>query len=283
MTGPDAEGNLYLELGPFNAPEQQINTLDFVIHYLDGSWDNNNGQDYVIDLSGGEGGTFVIDGSLDAEAELISSSGDLSLYAAFSATELYVAANAAPGLGQDVFIFISDSPGNMSAAPWAKSGSVAAWDVYLANESTNGWCGWFDQSAVAQSQQGSVLEGVISLSQWNSPEQLYICLAAYQTPNNGTLQQQAPAGNGNGNIEAVEYLQYVFDSGFLYGDIDGNGLVESYDAALILQYFTGMITNWEEWQLTAADVDGNGFAEAYDASLILRFTVNMIDHFPVEE
>ncbi|MCF7911084.1 MAG: hypothetical protein K9M99_01025 [Candidatus Cloacimonetes bacterium] len=73
-----------------------------------------------------------------------------------------------------------------------------------------------------------------------------------------------------------------------YGDIDNNGYVESYDAALILQYFVGIDPPgaplpWLDWQLLRADVDGNGAAEAYDASLIQRFVVGMIDHFPVEE
>ncbi|MCF7919411.1 MAG: hypothetical protein K9N06_05810 [Candidatus Cloacimonetes bacterium] len=283
MLGPDAEGNLHLELGPFNAEEQQVNSVNFVIHYYDGSWDNNNGMDYLIDLSGGSGDTFVIDGNLDDAAELIAGSGELTLYAGLSATELYVAGSSAVSLGEDVFIFISENPVTMVNAPWAKAGTVAEWDVFLANESTNGWCGWFDQSASAQADQGAVLEGVINLAQWNSPEQLYICLATYQTTDGGSLQQQAPAGNGNTIIEATEYLLYEFSGGFIYGDVDGNGLVESYDAALVLQYFVGIITDWQEWQITAADVDGNGLAEAYDASLIMRFVIGMIEHFPVEE
>jgi hypothetical protein len=73
-----------------------------------------------------------------------------------------------------------------------------------------------------------------------------------------------------------------------YGDIDNNGYVESFDAALVLQYFVGLDPSaaplpWEEWRLVRADVDGNGFVEAYDASLIQRFVVGMIDHFPVED
>jgi Pullulanase X25 domain/Dockerin type I domain len=73
-----------------------------------------------------------------------------------------------------------------------------------------------------------------------------------------------------------------------YGDIDNNGYVESYDAAMILQYFVGIDPPgaplpWQEWQLLRADVDGNGDTEAFDASLIQRFVVGMIDHFPVEE
>ncbi len=48
FSGPDEDGNLYLELGPFDLPEQLPLAIDFVIHYDDDSWDNNNGQDYRI-------------------------------------------------------------------------------------------------------------------------------------------------------------------------------------------------------------------------------------------
>ncbi|MDP8210454.1 MAG: dockerin type I domain-containing protein [Candidatus Stygibacter australis] len=283
MIGPDEDGNLILVLGPFDSPVQQVNEVNFVIHYYDGSWDNNNGNDYTITISGGGGGSFVIDGQLDAGVQLLTANDELELYADFSSTELYVAATSAMELGEDIFILIADNPGNMVSAPWAKSGQVADWDVFLAGESTNGWNGWFDQTASSQSQQSSVLEGVINLSQWNNPESLYLCVASYQTQDGGSLQQQSPAGDGNGNIESTEYINYQFTGSPSYGDIDGNGIVESYDAALVLQYYVGMISDWEPWQLIAADVDGNSLVEAYDASLILRYGLEIIDHFPVEE
>ncbi|MDP8322060.1 MAG: S8 family serine peptidase [Candidatus Stygibacter australis] len=37
---------------------------------------------------------------------------------------------------------------------------------------------------------------------------------------------------------------------------------------------------WEEWRFNWADVDGNGVIESYDASLILQFVVELIDEFP---
>ncbi len=283
MIGPDEEGNLTLVLGPFNSPVQQVNSLNFVIHYYDGTWDNNNGQDYLITISGNGSGGFEIDGELDAGVELIASNEELELYASHTGAELYVAATSATEIGEDVFIFLTQNPVDMIAAPWAKSGLVAEWDVFLAGENSNGWCGWFDQTALAQSQQGTVLEGVINLSEWNFPDSIYICVAGYQTQDGGTLQQQAPAGNGNGNIETGEYQIYDLLAAPFYGDVDGNGIVESYDAAIVLQYYVGIIAEWETWQNIAADVDGNGIVEAYDASLIMRFAVEMIDHFPVEE
>ena len=49
--GPDENGNLYIDIGPFNLPAQEVKTIDFVIHFIDGNWDNNNGKDYHIFLN----------------------------------------------------------------------------------------------------------------------------------------------------------------------------------------------------------------------------------------
>ncbi|MCF7911264.1 MAG: hypothetical protein K9M99_01950 [Candidatus Cloacimonetes bacterium] len=76
----------------------------------------------------------------------------------------------------------------------------------------------------------------------------------------------------------------------MYGDIDGNGSVESYDASISLQYFVGMDPlpeidplPWEVIRIIRADVDGNGSVESFDASLILQYFVGIIDVFPVEQ
>ncbi|MDP8320947.1 MAG: tandem-95 repeat protein [Candidatus Stygibacter australis] len=76
--------------------------------------------------------------------------------------------------------------------------------------------------------------------------------------------------------------------GHHYGDIDDNGSVEAYDAALILQYVVGIDPEpaaplpWEDWQITAADVSGNLEIGAYDASLVIQYFVGLIYAFPVE-
>jgi hypothetical protein len=51
--GPNEDGELLLQIGPFNNPEQEVTSLAFVIHYDDDTWDNNNGQDYYIYFGGG--------------------------------------------------------------------------------------------------------------------------------------------------------------------------------------------------------------------------------------
>ncbi|MEM9051293.1 MAG: T9SS type A sorting domain-containing protein [Bacteroidota bacterium] len=48
--GPDTAGNLTLDIGPFDNPAQMPSAIDFVIHFDDDTWDNNNGVDYKINL-----------------------------------------------------------------------------------------------------------------------------------------------------------------------------------------------------------------------------------------
>ncbi|MBN1550641.1 hypothetical protein JW979_04190 [bacterium] len=50
LIGPDMNGDYHLDIGPFNLPVQDVQSVDFVIHYQDGSWDNNNGNDYHISI-----------------------------------------------------------------------------------------------------------------------------------------------------------------------------------------------------------------------------------------
>lgn len=58
-SGPN--GDLVLHVGPFNNAAQDVNTLNFVISYDDGTWDNNNSNDYMITISeGGEPGGRVV-------------------------------------------------------------------------------------------------------------------------------------------------------------------------------------------------------------------------------
>jgi uncharacterized protein (TIGR02145 family) len=74
-----------------------------------------------------------------------------------------------------------------------------------------------------------------------------------------------------------------------YGDVDANGNIQAYDAALTLQYSAGLEPlpvidplPWETWRITDADVDGAFGITAYDASLILQYVVDLIHSFPVQ-
>lgn len=74
---------------------------------------------------------------------------------------------------------------------------------------------------------------------------------------------------------------YNFDE-IIYGDVNNDESVTSYDASLTLQYSAGIIADWEDWQIIAGDVDGNGSVTSFDAALILQYSAGLIDEFPVE-
>ncbi|MCX6304708.1 MAG: hypothetical protein NT040_07055 [Bacteroidetes bacterium] len=50
MAGP-ASGNISVRIGPFNNPAMQVNTVDFVIHYNDNTWNNNSNGDFHITIN----------------------------------------------------------------------------------------------------------------------------------------------------------------------------------------------------------------------------------------
>jgi len=58
MTGP-AGGNISIQVGPFNNPVQTVNTVDFVIHYNDNTWNNNNNGDFHIPINPNPTGTVA--------------------------------------------------------------------------------------------------------------------------------------------------------------------------------------------------------------------------------
>lgn len=69
---------------------------------------------------------------------------------------------------------------------------------------------------------------------------------------------------------------------FKYGDVNNDGVVNAYDASLLLQYAAGKLTS-SDIVVGAADVSGDGSANAYDASLILQYAAGKITEFPVEK
>ncbi|MFZ4520105.1 MAG: hypothetical protein ACOYNC_00290 [Bacteroidales bacterium] len=50
MTGP-VQGKISIQVGPFNNPAMQVNTVDFVIHYNNNTWNNNNNGDFHITIN----------------------------------------------------------------------------------------------------------------------------------------------------------------------------------------------------------------------------------------
>lgn len=183
---------------------------------------------------------FIMDGEPDFAGYLLSNPG-MTIYAAVRGTKLYVATwspgNSFSGFGSDHHILISDSllGSAINPAPWSKLGlvSVAANKPYLAGEYESNYAGWFNTTgptALFKSPVNSgVMEGVIDLVAefGNLPESVYIAAVAYNSPDSGGINSQAPPGNGNNNLEPTEFFRVPVRSA---RDAAQNGTYDVLDA-----------------------------------------------------
>ncbi len=183
---------------------------------------------------------FVLDGAFDSPGYLLASN-NLVLYAAVRGTTLYVATQS-PGTSgpNDYFIFVSDQVLSSASAPapWAKSGTVAVATSkpYLATESQNSYISWYMNGmqtnwpcakAVATS---GAMEGTLDLVQvfGHMPTNIYLCVAAYQTADGGSLVAQCPAGSGP-DIESNEFFAI---HSMALSDADADGVFDLLEPAL---------------------------------------------------
>ncbi len=72
-------------------------------------------------------------------------------------------------------------------------------------------------------------------------------------------------------------------------DVDDDGVILAYDAALTLQYSVGIDPMpildplpWEPWRDSTANVDGAGDITAFDAGMILQYSAGIISEFSSE-
>ncbi|MDP8320964.1 MAG: T9SS type A sorting domain-containing protein [Candidatus Stygibacter australis] len=82
--------------------------------------------------------------------------------------------------------------------------------------------------------------------------------------------------------------EYEGNAVIYYGDISDNGVVDSYDAALVLMYVVGLDPlpeldplPWSDWRVERADVNLSGDIGAIDAAYILQYVVGIISELPV--
>jgi len=75
------------------------------------------------------------------------------------------------------------------------------------------------------------MQGTIDLVQafGSMPSTIYFSTAAYTTPDGGSLVAQAPAGNGNNNIESNEFLAVPIAA---ITDSAGDGIFDNLDPKL---------------------------------------------------
>ena len=64
----------------------------------------------------------------------------------------------------------------------------------------------------------------------------------------------------------------------ILGDVDMNGIADSADSALMLQY-SAELTDLTEEQALVGDVNGDGRTDTADASKVLEFTEGKIEAF----
>ncbi|MEO6095175.1 MAG: dockerin type I domain-containing protein [Fibrobacteria bacterium] len=93
-----------------------------------------------------------------------------------------------------------------------------------------------------------------------------------------------------GRVKAVSNLPgrvFVLPHDALLGDVNGDGLVDLKDAALLIRYVVDPFTlpndEYPHFNLAAADVTGNGEISSYDAALVLQYGLGIIEDFPVHK
>ena len=90
----------------------------------------------------------------------------------------------------------------------------------------------------------------------------------------------APDANGHKYIKN-QMLKYIGFTDIIVGDVDGNGTVDSSDAALVLQYDAELITS-DKIDMEAADVNGDKKVNSIDALYILQYDAEIISKFPIQ-
>lgn len=175
---------------------------------------------------------FAMDGALDASATVIAGGATtIRLAAAFSGDgRLYVATDDA-GRGSDHFVLVSATvPGNTTrGAPFGKAGQVAVGagpTLFLADENDNDFEGWFRLEAAggdtlltgaayaaATAANGGVVEGTVDLvaAFGAVPTSLSLAAVLYASGDGGALvpAAQTPQGDGDGDVDAAEYVTYT--------------------------------------------------------------------------
>jgi hypothetical protein len=238
--------------------------LDLVFNNGAGVWDNNGGADWHFQVQGAvTPREFVMDGVLDANVTTAATNAGQSIYWAVEGGTLYLATQDA-GEGNDVFLYLADSPGAMRAANWAKAGQVAGWDAFMADETSNDYEGWFEAPAgsrVATGANGGVLEGTIDLlAEFGAiPAEVWVAVGLFGNADGGALQKVVMAQNADGSIQANEYVRIVLTQP-LAGDYNGDGVVD------VADYTVWRDTLGSTTQL-AADGDRSGTIDTPDYTL----------------
>ncbi|TYQ13213.1 UNVERIFIED_CONTAM: dockerin type I repeat protein [Acetivibrio alkalicellulosi] len=69
----------------------------------------------------------------------------------------------------------------------------------------------------------------------------------------------------------------------IYGDLNGDGIIDSTDYILLKRYVLSIITDFSPEQKIIADLNGDGVVNSIDCVLLKRYILDIINKFPVEE
>jgi hypothetical protein len=206
-----------------------------------------------------------MDGAADSAGYLLNTPGaTMTLYAAVRGSKLYVAtwSPGSNGAGaNDHFIIVTDqllASATQAAIPsWSKAGAmaVAANKPFLGGESTNTYVGWANAGASAtcfkSAANSGQMEGTLDLIEAFGaiPQTIYLAAMAYSTADGGALVAQAPAGNGDGNLDPSEFLA-ISTPAFSLADRTGSGKFDRADPGKDYRariYFDASDTPVIEW------------------------------------
>ena len=93
----------------------------------------------------------------------------------------------------------------------------------------------------------------------------------------------APADKNSAPIAlfTFEYAKADTKPDVTYGDVNGDGIINSTDAAIVYRSVNGRYTLTDSQKLSA-DVNGDGAVNSTDAALIYRYTNGKMSKFPAE-
>ncbi len=184
------------------------------------------GAAYVFTGVGSKPPSDSMDGLPDSAGYLLlNAAGGMKLYAAVRGNRLYVATDSpgSNGAGSyDTHVLISDAllSANTTGKYWAKSGLMAVSNTkpLLGGESINDYAGWANAGASAVATKSSLLTGVMEGSLdlveafGSLPSVIYLAAAAHATADAGSMLRQAPAGNGDQNLDRAEFLSVPLEA-----------------------------------------------------------------------
>ena len=96
-----------------------------------------------------------------------------------------------------------------------------------------------------------------------------------------TLSAPADKNSAPVALFTFEYAKADTKPDVTYGDVNGDGIINSTDAAIVYRSVNGRYTLTDSQKLSA-DVNGDGAVNSTDAALIYRYTNGKMSKFPAE-